>query len=65
MIGALFGIWTWGAFASISAVGYLTGLVIFFLTYFVDKSRRITGTGIRIVGRVMCAAVPLWRFGHL
>lgn len=65
MLGALFGVWTWFAFATISAMGYVICLVIFFITIPFDKTRRITGTGIRIVGRTMCAAVPMWRFGYV
>ncbi len=58
----LLGIWTWFAFAAISAVGYCICLVIFALTFPFDRSRRLTGRAIRITGRVMCAAVPAWRF---
>jgi 1-acyl-sn-glycerol-3-phosphate acyltransferase len=65
MLGVLFGIWTWFAFATISAVGFMTCLVIFVFTIAFDPTRRITGTAIRIVGRLMCAAVPMWRFRYL
>ncbi len=61
---ALFGIWTWFAFATISAVGYLLCLAVFSVTFPFDPTRRITGTGIRAVGRTMCAAVPVWKFGY-
>lgn len=61
---ALFGIWTWLAFTVISAVGYVICLIVFLLTYPFDPTRRITGSGIRAVGRVMCAAVPVWKFGY-
>ena len=61
---ALYGIWTWFAFAAISSVGYVICLLIFFLTIPFDPTRKITGKGIRIVGRTMCAAVPVWRFSY-
>jgi 1-acyl-sn-glycerol-3-phosphate acyltransferase len=61
---ALFGIWTWCAFAAISAVGYVLCLVAFTLAFPFDKTRRVTGSGIRAVGRTMCAAVPVWKFGY-
>jgi 1-acyl-sn-glycerol-3-phosphate acyltransferase len=61
---ALFGIWTWFAFAAISSVGYCICLVIFLITFPFDRTRKITGAGIRMVGRVMCAAVPMWRFSY-
>ncbi len=59
---AFFGIWTWLAFASISAVGYLICLVLFLFTAPFDPTRRFTGRAIRATGRLMCAAAPLWRF---
>lgn len=61
---ALFGIWTWFAFAAISAAGYVLCLVTFILTLPFDPTRRITGKGIRAVGRTMCAAVPMWKFSY-
>lgn len=61
---ALFGIWTWFAFAAISSVGYVICLVIFLFTFPFDPTRRITGSAIRAVGRTMCAAVPMWRFSY-
>lgn len=39
-------------------------LVVFLVTFPVDPTRKITGKGIRIVGRTMCAAVPMWRFDY-
>jgi len=65
MLRALSGIWTWFAFASISSFGYVCALVIFLVTFAFDPYRRITGPIIRFIGRVMCAAVPVWRFGYL
>lgn len=61
---ALFGIWTWFAFTAISAVGYVLCLIAFIFTLPFDPTRRITGSGIRAVGRTMCAAVPMWKFGY-
>jgi 1-acyl-sn-glycerol-3-phosphate acyltransferase len=61
-MGALFGIWTWFAFASISAMCYVVSLLAFLVTGLFDPQRRITGTAIRISGQLMCAAVPMWRF---
>jgi 1-acyl-sn-glycerol-3-phosphate acyltransferase len=61
---ALFGIWTWFAFATISAMGYVLCLIAFLLTFPFDPTRRITGSGIRAVGRTMCAAVPMWKFSY-
>lgn len=58
------GIWTWLAFTSISAVGYVLCLVLFLLTAPFDPTRRLTGWGIRFTGRMMCAAVPVWRFSY-
>jgi 1-acyl-sn-glycerol-3-phosphate acyltransferase len=63
-MGALFGIWTWVAFASISAVGYVLCLLTFLVTAPFDPARRLTGWGIRFTGRVMCAAVPMWSFTY-
>lgn len=65
MLRALFGIWTWFAFAAISSVGYLICLVLFLFTALFDPTRRITGTAIRVVGILMCKAVPMWKFGYL
>ncbi len=65
MLGALFGIWTWFAFAAISSVGYVFCLITFLLTISFDSQRRITAWGIRFTGRVMCAAVPMWRFKYI
>jgi 1-acyl-sn-glycerol-3-phosphate acyltransferase len=59
---AILGIWTWLAFASISGVGYFICLFIFLLTFPFDPTRKLTGKAIRITGRLMCAAVPAWRF---
>lgn len=61
---ALLGIWTWFAFTAISAVGYVICLVAFIFTLPFDPTRRITGSGIRAVGRTMCAAVPMWKFSY-
>jgi 1-acyl-sn-glycerol-3-phosphate acyltransferase len=58
------GLWTWFAFAAVSAVGFCLCLLVFLVTRPFDPTRRITGTGIRWVGRAMCAAVPAWRFGY-
>lgn len=58
----LLGVWTWFAFAMISIVGYCICLVIFLATFAFDPTRRLTGTGIRQVGRLMCRAVPAWSF---
>lgn len=61
---ALIGIWTWFAFATISAIGYMICLVVFLFTFPLDPTRKLTGKGIRRVGRAMCAAVPVWRFSY-
>lgn len=60
-MGTLFGIWTWFAFAVISMVGFCVCLVTFLFTAPFDKNRWLTGRCIRIVGRLMCAAVPMWK----
>lgn len=65
MMRTLLGLWTWLAFALISAVGYLVCLVLFLLTASFDPTRKLTGRAIRIVGRLMCAAVPSWSFRYL
>lgn len=59
---AVYGIWTWLAFAGISAVGYVVCLVIFLVTVPFDPTRRATGRAIRLTGRLMCAAAPVWQF---
>jgi 1-acyl-sn-glycerol-3-phosphate acyltransferase len=64
MVGALLGIWTWCAFGLISAIGYVVCLLVLAVTYPFDKERRYTGRGIRIVGKLMCAAVPMWKFSY-
>ena len=65
MLRALYGIWTWFAFSAISSVGYCICLVIFLITIPFDPTRKITGACIRLTGRMMCAAVPVWRFGYI
>lgn len=60
----LLGLWTWFSFAAVSAVGYLVCLVVFLLTIAFDPTRRITGSGIRLVGRIMVRCVPAWRFRY-
>jgi 1-acyl-sn-glycerol-3-phosphate acyltransferase len=52
------------AFAGISAVGYVFCLLTFLLTFPFDRVRRFTAWGIRFTGRMMCAAVPMWRFNY-
>lgn len=59
---ALLGIWTWLAFAVISGAGYCICLCLFLATFPFDPTRKLTGKAIRITGRLMCAAVPGWRF---
>jgi len=61
-MGALYGIWTWFAFGSISAICYVVSLLGFLVTAPFDPQRRVTGRAIRISGQLMCAAVPMWRF---
>ncbi len=63
-MGAIYGIWTWLAFALISGVGYCVCLVTFLLTAAFDKNRYLTGRCIRFVGRMMCAAVPMWKLSY-
>lgn len=62
MLRTLLGLWTWFAFGMISFVGFFCCLVIFVFTIAFDPTRRWTGRGIRIVGRMMCGAVPAWNF---
>lgn len=63
-MGVLLGIWTWLAFAVISMVGFCVCLVAFVLTFPFDKNRYVTGRCIRMVGRLMCAAVPMWKLSY-
>lgn len=58
----LLGLWTWFAFTVISGVGFCICLVLFLVTAPFDPTRRLTGTAIRQVGRLMCGAVPAWSF---
>lgn len=60
----LLGIWTWFAFAAISSVGYVLCLALFLLTFAFDRNRVVTGSAIRFTGRMMCAAVPAWKFSY-
>lgn len=62
MARTLLGLWTWLAFAVISAIGFCVCLVIFFVTAPFDPTRKCTGKAIRTVGRLMCGAVPAWSF---
>ncbi len=62
MLRSLLGVWTWFAFGLISFIGYFVCLVVFLLTAPFDPNRKLTGAGIRFVGRMMCAAVPAWNF---
>jgi len=64
-MGTLFGIWTWLAFAIISIIGFCVCLVTFIITAPFDKNRWLTGRCIRVVGRLMCAAVPMWKLNYL
>lgn len=64
MLRAVSGIWTWFAFSAISAVGYCFCLALFLITFPFDPTRKLTGAAIRFVGRMMCAAVPVWRFSY-
>src|SRR6187402_256600 len=63
-MGALFGIWTWLAFAVISIIGFCVSLVAFLLTFPFDPNRYVTGRCIRAVGRLMCAATPVWKLSY-
>jgi 1-acyl-sn-glycerol-3-phosphate acyltransferase len=57
---AIFGIWTWTAFAVISSVGFVGSLVVFLGTFWFDSTRKLTGAAIRAVGRTMFWAAPTW-----
>jgi 1-acyl-sn-glycerol-3-phosphate acyltransferase len=63
-MGALFGVWTWLAFAVISIIGFCVSLVAFLLTFPFDPNRYVTGRCIRVVGRLMCAATPVWKLSY-
>jgi len=63
-MGIIYGIWTWLAFSLISIVGFCVCLVTYLCTFAFDKNRWLTGRGIRIVGRLMCGAVPLWKLSY-
>ncbi len=63
-MGALYGIWTWLAFTLISSTGYFVCLVAFLFSFPFDKNRWLTGRCIRVVGRLMCAAVPMWKLSY-
>lgn len=64
MIRSLLGIWTWLAFAVVSALGFCICAVVFLFTVPFDKTRKWTGKGIRLVGRTMIRSVPIWRFRY-
>lgn len=58
----LLGIWTWLAFAVVSAIGFLCVGAVFLFIWPFDKNRRFTGRAIHTVGVLMVRAVPAWRF---
>lgn len=57
----LLGIWTWLAFAVVSAIGFVLVGAVFLVIWPFDKNRRVTGRAIHTVGVLMIRAVPAWR----
>jgi 1-acyl-sn-glycerol-3-phosphate acyltransferase len=56
----LFGIWTWLAFALVSAIGFVGCALVFLATFWFDPTRKHTGAAIRAVGRAMFWCAPMW-----
>ncbi len=57
----LLAIWTWLAFAVVSAIGFILVGTVFLVIWPFDKNRRFTGRAIHTVGVLMIRAVPAWR----
>lgn len=57
----LLGIWTWLAFAIVSAIGFVLVGTMYLVIWPFDKNRRITGRAIHDVGVLMIRSVPAWK----